>query len=64
LCRLHHGFDDIRANFLSHLAAGDGRKAVMETGADAGIGDLVGISSKIGKAMRDLVLCDSISAEI
>src|SRR5215472_10480115 len=53
LRRLHHGFDDVCADLLPHLAASDRRKAVMKAGADAGVGDLLGKGPQIGEAMRD-----------
>jgi len=45
--------DQTIADLLPHLAAGDRRKAVVEAGANAGVGDLIGIDPKIGEAMRN-----------
>ena len=53
LNRLHHGLDDVGADLLSHLAACDRRKAVVETGADTCIGDFIAENPKVGKVMRD-----------
>src|SRR5690348_11874288 len=50
---LHHRLDDVRTDLLSHLAAGYRREAVMEAGANAGVGDLIAENPKIGEVMRD-----------
>jgi hypothetical protein len=36
-------FSSLRTNLLPHLVASDGREAIVKAGADAGIGDLVGM---------------------
>lgn len=48
--RLHDGLGNVFADLLPHLAAGDGREAVVEAGADAGVGDLIGIGPEIREA--------------
>ena len=53
LSRLHHRLDDICADLLPHLAAGDCGEAVVEARADTGIGDLIAKSPKIGEVMCD-----------
>jgi hypothetical protein len=53
LRRLHHGLDDVCADFLPHLAASEGGEAVVKARADPGVGDLIAESPKANKVMRD-----------
>src|ERR1700719_230138 len=44
---------DVRPDLLPHLSADHGRETIMETGKDAGGGNLFGIGGQIAEAMGD-----------